>query len=72
MDFSCFGIILPCPSYISLQVTPVLGVLAGLLVLLILKEPQRGVTDGLRNSKGVRGKTGITAYLHDIRYLARK
>ena len=45
---------------------------AVLLVLFVLREPQRGVTDGHRNSRGVKGKSGITAYVNDIIYLAKK
>lgn len=53
--------------------TPGLGVVAALLVLLVLKEPLRGFTDGQRLSKkGVRGKDGIKAYLEDIVYIMRK
>lgn len=54
------------------QVTPGLGVVAVLLVLLVLREPQRGVSDGHRNSKGVKGKSGFSAYGKDIAYLIMK
>ena len=55
-----------------MQVTPGLGVVAMFLVLFVLREPQRGVIDGHRNSKGVKGKSGITAYFRDIAYLVKK
>ena len=52
--------------------TPALGVVAALLILIVVKEPPRGHTDGQRSSKGVRGKSGLKAYLMDILYCVKK
>ena len=54
--------------------TPVFGLLAAVLVVVLLKEPVRGLSDGQRvsSSKGVRGKDGFMAYVRDIAYLTRK
>ena len=49
-----------------------MGVIAVILVLFILREPKRGFTDGYRQSKGVKGKAGFSAYLDDIVYLVKK
>ena len=58
---------------LNFQVTPTLGVLAALLVLLVVREPVRGISDGQRTSRsGVRGKTGFSAYIDDICYLFGK
>ena len=54
------------------QVTPGLGLVAALLILLLLKEPKRGLADGQRTASGVRGKDGFKAYLRDLRYILRK
>lgn len=65
---------LPCLDLCSfcLQVTPGLGVIAALLILLVVKEPVRGSSDGQRQSKGVKGKSGLSAYYDDIKYLLKK
>lgn len=52
----------------ALRVTPSLGVIAALLILLVVREPPRGHTDGQRSSKGVKGKSGFVAYLMDVLY----
>ena len=54
------------------QVTPSLGVIAALLILLVVREPPRGHTDGQRSSKGVKGKSGFVAYLMDVLYCLKK
>ena len=56
---------------ISLQVTPALGVVAAFLILLVVREPPRGHTDGQR-SKGVRGRSGLKAYFMDVWYCLKK
>ena len=56
---------------ISLQVTPALGVVAAILILLVVREPPRGHTDGQR-SKGVRGRSGLKAYFMDVWYCLKK
>lgn len=38
------------------------------LVIVLVREPPRGKTDGHRSSHGVRGKTGFWAYVEDVRY----
>ena len=55
------------------QITPGLGVIAALLVFFVVKEPARGHGDGQRSrsSKGVRGKSGFMAYMHDVWYCLR-
>ena len=55
-----------------LQVTPTLGIVAFLLVLLVMREPPRGHTDGQMSTKGVRGKTGVKAYVDDVIYCIKK
>ena len=45
--------------------------IAALLVAFVVKEPVRGSTDH-RTAKGVKGKSGWKAYLHDLIYLLRK
>ena len=52
--------------------TPSLGVIAALLILIVVREPPRGHTDGQRSSKGVRGKSGVKAYLMDVYYCLKK
>ena len=52
--------------------TPALGVVAAVLILVFVREPPRGHTDGQRSSKGVRGKTGIKAYFMDVLYCVKK
>ena len=54
------------------QVTPLLGVLSALLVLFVVEEPPRGKIDGQRSAVGVRGKSGLKAYLMDVRYCFTK
>ena len=49
-----------------------LGVIAALLILLLVREPPRGHTDGQRSSRGVRGKSGFKAYLMDVLYCIKK
>ena len=52
--------------------TPALGVIAALLILLVVREPARGHTDGQRSSKGVKGKNGFKAYFMDVLYCVKK
>ena len=52
--------------------TPLLGVIAAFLILIVVREPGRGHTDGQRSSKGVRGKSGAKAYLMDVLYCVKK
>ena len=52
--------------------TPALGVIAAFLILLVVREPPRGHTDGQRSTKGVRGKNGVKAYLMDVLYCIKK
>ena len=59
-----------CITYF--QVTPALGVVAAVLIVLFVREPPRGHTDGQRSSKGVRGKSGFMAYLYDVLYCLKK
>lgn len=51
-----------------LQVTPGLGLIAVLLVLLVLVEPKRGHSDGQRTVNGIQGEIGIKAYFKDVWY----
>ena len=58
--------------YDVLQVTPGLGVLAAVMMLLLVKEPKRGGADGHRSRDGVKGKHGVLAYFKDLWYLLLK
>jgi hypothetical protein len=53
-------------------VTPSLGVVAAFLIVLFVREPARGHTDGQRSSKGVKGKSGVKAYFMDVLYCLKK
>ena len=71
MEFS------PCIVYddvllcLTVQITPGLGLIAALLVAFVVKEPLRGSSDH-RTTKGVKGRGGLSAYLHDLCYLLSK
>ena len=53
-----------------LQITPGLGLIAVILILLLVREPPRGQSEHKR-SEGVQGKTGVMGYLEDVLYLIR-
>ena len=55
----------------SVQFTPVLGIFTAVLVLIFVREPTRGKTDGHGDS-GVKGKHGVLAYIQDLIYLVKK
>ena len=53
------------------QLTPVLGLITAVLVLVFVREPARGTTDG-HGTAGVKGDHGVKAYCKDIVYLFKK
>ena len=56
----------------SAQITPGLGFIAALLVLFVMQEPPRGHTDGHRSPRGIKGKSGLSAYARDVWYCLNK
>jgi MFS family permease len=56
------------PWRYAFRLTPVLGLITAVLVLVFVREPARGTTDG-HGTAGVKGDHGVKAYCKDIVYL---
>ena len=58
-------------AYLVPQVTPGLGLVAVVLIVLLVREPPRGHSEHHRSGKGVRAESGVKGYLQDVWYLIR-
>ena len=61
----------PLHCCVCVQVTPVLGAVAAVVVLLFVKEPPRGNCETHRH-RSVRARSGFRAYAGDVKYLLQK
>ena len=50
--------------------TPALGLLAVVLIVLLVREPPRGLSEH-KKTEGVQGQSGVKGYLKDVWYLIK-